>query len=82
MPSAEIEKVWNDKKGKGKRFSAASRVRHYAKDMEEWGTRVRRDIIVLEHHIMELRKCCKMAGTPEDLFFDGDPGDPPPSGEL
>lgn len=43
----------------------------WCEDMVTWGRRVRRDILVLEHHVKALGK-----GTPE---FYGDPGDPPPA---
>jgi hypothetical protein len=46
--------------------------------MEKWGRRVRRDILVLEHHVAEL------AGRSADAksMFYGDPGDPPPTEPL
>jgi hypothetical protein len=50
----------------------------WAKEMEKWGRRVRRDILVLEHHVAEL------AGRSADAksMFYGDPGDPPPTEPL
>jgi hypothetical protein len=46
----------------------------WSQKMVEWGNRVRRDILVLEHHLAQLKAPAK----PDDLFY-GDPGDPPPT---
>ena len=40
-------------------------------DWNEWARAVRRDILVLEHHLLQ-----RFDLTPDDLY--GDPGDPPP----
>lgn len=43
----------------------------WASAMYEWGRRVRRDILVIEHHLTT-----HLNVASDDLY--GDPGDPPP----
>lgn len=45
----------------------------YFTKLNEWGQKVRRDILVIEYHL-------KALGVPEADFY-GDPGDPPPPPE-
>lgn len=45
----------------------------WSRRMYWWGRKVRRDILVLEHHLKNL----KGANLPNTEFY-GDPGDPPP----
>lgn len=45
----------------------------YFVKLNEWGLKVRRDILVIEHHLKSL------GVDPADMY--GDPGDPPPPPE-
>lgn len=46
----------------------------WAEEMYRWGRRVRRDILVIEHHLKAQHRLT-------DADFYGDPGDPPPPPE-
>jgi hypothetical protein len=75
-------KPWNDAPGVGPfpqrrvansgEFDAVG-FAEWAHDWREWGLRVRRDILVLEHLLVG-------ASIKQHLY--GDPGDPPPDPEL
>jgi len=68
-PSGSDVKRGPDKPGKRARGTA------YAADMEKWGRRVRRDIILLEHYLKQLNQT---TGANLDIVLYDDPGDPPP----
>jgi hypothetical protein len=79
MPDQEIKELieqmmrWDGSGSDPEPGSCNGRPAHqWAWEMWHWGRRVRRDILVLEHHVARLKK-----GDPKDLFY-GDPGDPPP----
>ena len=50
-------------------------IREWAKDLEEFNRRVRRDILVLEKLLVD-----KCGVDPADFY--GDPGDPPPDPDI
>jgi len=47
----------------------------WAEEMQAWGRKVRRDILVLERHVAKLTG---PFADPKRMFY-GDPGDPPPT---
>ncbi len=65
------------------------RLQPWCKELEEWGQKVRDDIMALEDAVIELEKTGKIgnrpfrrrSGRPADRYVptnpDGDPGDPP-----
>ena len=79
MPSREIvELIKKEMKGwdgTGEDAVTEWGERHdWALKMYKWGRKVRRDILVIEHHLKTRFPDLKADG----FFLPGDPGDPPP----
>jgi hypothetical protein len=65
---------WNGEQDSSE-FPRRHALRDWARDWEEFGRRVRRDILVLEKVLVDNKLIDKA-----DLY--GDPGDPPPDPEI